>query len=283
MPKAIAVLRARQEQWARTAGKSVNAGCVLSLKENLFQSMNAETQRELESGAGNETGTAPHSTGRPKMTSLRSSSVLAVNFFDAMRDGDLHPLGRALDLDFAPTRLRYEEKRRHGLAGGIPPHLDVFLESDGGENVGIESKFAEIYDSAPTKHKVLKPGYFSHQQNRWEELGLPMCQRLADSLADEPSYQRLDAAQLLKHILGLAHHDPRPVGGVRLVYLWYDIPSAESEVHAREVVQFAQTVASELLFVPLTYQQLFAKLEDTLVKPHRDYLRARYFSDSSRA
>lgn len=277
-PKRVAAqILERQLQWASLSGKFVESGCLASVEENLVQPLSAETRSEFTAGAGNELGLAQGTHKRPKMTSLRSSSVFAVNFFEPLRGTDLRPLGAALGLDFQPSSLRFEAKRPHGLTSGTPPHLDVLLEGPGPAELGIESKFAELYDSKPTNAKSLKDAYFEPEdKKRWAERGLPRCQAYAESLRTGPEFERLDAAQLLKHILGLAH-EARPGTRVRLAYLWYEVPGSESDLHRREVQEFARRVGDELLFIALPYQEVFQRVEATLSPKHRAYLADRYF------
>jgi hypothetical protein len=60
----------------------------------------------------------------------------------------------------------------------------------------------------------------------------------------------LNAAQLLKHVLGLAQPS---VGQFTLYYLWYAVPSDEARQQGEEVEAFAEEVRSELDFRSLTY------------------------------
>lgn len=91
--------------------------------------------------------------------------------------------------------------------------------------------------------------------------------------SERPRY--LDAPQLLKHMLGLAH------AGIRhLIYLWYDIGLADAVEHRREVEAFAAAVAGDSVsFSAATYQEVFAAIDQDLepVPGWRRYMLDRYF------
>jgi hypothetical protein len=91
------------------------------------------------------------------------------------------------------------------------------------------------------------------------------------------SFRHLDAAQLLKHALGLATQHQQE--GFGLYYLYYDVPCPASAVHSEEVARFAERVGGELAFQAMTYQDLYAKLAAApgVDAAYVDYLGSRYF------
>lgn len=249
MPKtqALESIVSEQRAWAERHGIALDSkGRAAVLEDNLFQALSPDTKAEFEAGAGNELG--------GDMRSLRSSSALVANAFDPWRGLDLEPLHRALGGEGKPTKISFESKLPTGVRG-TAPHLDVVLEGSVARVLGIESKFAEIYDQA---HNKMQSAYVD-RADLWE--GASSSLKLARSLAEsETTLERLGAAQLLKHALGLRRaYGPN---GYRLVYLWYETPSREADVHRKEVAEFAATVEGEIAFKSLTYQELWTQLRE---------------------
>ena len=87
----------------------------------------------------------------------------------------------------------------------------------------------------------------------------------------------MNAAQLLKHALGLAKNGRR--SGV-LVYLYYDWPAREAATHRSELDRVLARLHPELDLRVLTYQTLFRSLRDApgLDQAYLDYLARRYFA-----
>jgi len=86
-------------------------------------------------------------------------------------------------------------------------------------------------------------------------------------------FRRLDAAQLLKHMLGLASQESRG----SLLYLWYEYPGAEAAEHRKEIEEFGTALRPELGFRSLTYQQVLNDLLPRLGVEAIEYVR--YLSD----
>jgi hypothetical protein len=175
------------------------------------------------------------------------------------------------------TRLEFEAPLPTGLPGD-PPTVDVALHRPDGRRVAIESKFGEWLTPRPRSKRVFKDKYFAQGQRVWEAAGLPHCQALAEELQEgreRPRY--LNAAQLLKHALGLA------VNGLRtstLVYLYYDRPGREAVTHRSEVERVAARLGGEIDLRVATYQSLFDALRamPRLDRDYLDYLARRYFA-----
>jgi hypothetical protein len=108
---------------------------------------------------------------------------------------------------------------------------------------------------------------------------MPTVQKVAGMLGHGFRPVHLAAGQLLKHLLGLGHTFP-DLRRVQLIYLWFDDGSVIANQHRREVKEFATLLGQDVVFLPMTYQVLFAGLEtDELVE--REYiadLRERYFA-----
>lgn len=268
-------LLARQRRWAEAVGQAVDdKGYLPTVEANLYRPLSESAQQDFAHGSGAELVDTP--TRPAKMRALHSSSALAVNVFDHWQERDTGPLLRALGIDGRLVALRFEAQYPTGL-GGTPPNLDVALTLTDDRVVAIESKFSEWLTPKPRSRKPFSRSYFPPGEGVWARRGLPRCQALAVALdAGADHYQLLDAAQLLKHALGLATH---LAAGFELLYLYFDQPGQESDWHRAEVVDFAGRVDPALQFHALSYQDVFRALERTAVEPaYLEYLRARYLA-----
>jgi hypothetical protein len=264
----------RQRYWADDRGIPVDAsGYTLILEDNLFRPLYDATRADFEAGSGSELGIRG---ARGKMQALHSSSALAVNVFDYWRPRNATPLAGALGFSAPPTGIRFEAQYPTGMQGK-PPNLDLSLEI-GGTTVAIESKFLEPYGRKGTG-TPFQDSYFPFGYATWAERNLPSCQELARAMQDGGiTFRFLNAAQLLKHVLGLVRLGS---GRFALVYLYYAPEGPESLIHASEVAAFAQAVSSDFAFGALTYQELYARLSTQVSTADNDYTRYlhdRYFS-----
>lgn len=264
----------RQEAWA--GGRARWPGrpdYMASREDNLFlRRLQPETERELGQGDGGEL--KPSGNRPPKIQALLSSSALAANVFDYWRGVDAAPLGVALELSAPISSLCFESKCENYPVRPRSPNLDLMLQLADGSRVAIESKFTEPY--RPTA-VGLSPRYFPDQRLLWADSGLTRAQTLADGLRQRWEY--LDAAQLLKHMLGLAC-DPSEAP-TTLLCLWFDAGTAEAHAHREELAKFARAVDGDAVrFRSMTYQELLANLRptaDSQSSPYLRYLDERYF------
>ena len=235
--------------------------------------MHSRTKSAFDSGSGSELQDTP---SRPaKMKALHSSSALAVNVFDSWVEGDKTALQTALQLDTAITAISFETQYPTNLTGN-PPNLDVTLELADGFTIGIESKFSEWLTPKSTSKEPLKSKYFPSGEGLWGQRGLPKSQLLAEQMnKGDVQFRYLDAAQLLKHALGMATQ----LGDrFSLYYIYLDWPGKESALHAEEIGQFADLVDPELEFRVITYQQLLSGFQGAsgVDTDYLEYLCERY-------
>ena len=210
-----------------------------------------------------------------KMRALHSSAVLAVNVFDHWVGRDAAALLAALGVASKLQVLSFEAGLSTGLAGK-PPRLDLVLKLTNGRLVGIESKFTEWLASKRTNRAAFKAKYFEAGIAYWADGGLPKCQELAaDLMSGRERYRHLNAAQLLKHALGLATQCPRRFA---LRYIYFDVPGRAKAVHDAELARFAARVDAALGFKALSYQNLYAALaeSDAMDADYLAYLGSRY-------
>ena len=218
---------------------------------------------DLAQGAGSELesqGVMP-----PKFQAARSSSALVVNTFGYYKKlpSELSCFGIDGFDDFC-----FEAKCPTGIS---VPHLDLLL-TRGRDVFAVESKFLE-----PLERKEAK----------FAESYGSVVDKLADSQwkdvyqllkRNSRHYQSLDAAQLVKHYLGLRNSFPNT--DVNFFYLYWE-PINSSEIplfvrHASEVSDLVQRVeASHIPLKAITYRDVWLHLESTNPK-HVDNLRSRY-------
>jgi hypothetical protein len=263
-----------QRNWAESYGLKPDArGYLTDVASNLLRPIDSKTRSAFENGSGSELRDTP--TRPAKMKALHSSSALAVNVFDSWVSRDKSALQTALQLDRDILSVSFEAQFPTGLTGN-PPNLDVTLELADGFVIGIESKFSEWLTPKPVSKEPFKSKYFPQGIRLWEEKGLPVCQELAEQMnSGATRFRYLDAAQLLKHALGMATQ----LGDkFSLYYMYLELPGKESNIHIEEVSQFASCLGAELGFKAITYQQLLSSLqhEQGADLDYLNYLRKRY-------
>jgi hypothetical protein len=240
-----------QRLWARSAGLQVDdRGYLPKVEQNLFGGLSADVQAEFEQADGSEL--VDRDRWPAKMRSVISSSALAVNVFQHWKLNDPAPIGRALGLPSATTKIAFEQRMRTG-AGGTPPNLDVVITKSDRGIVGVESKFTEWMSHKTGQAASMAP-YFRTPETLWRRAGLTECERLARHINDaKKTYEYLDAPQLLKHILGLHKQVARPWA---LLYVWYDAEGDTGDVHRDELADFGARVGAELTLRTVSYQSL---------------------------
>lgn len=266
----------QQLAWARATGREADAkGYLSTYAENLFRKLAPGSEEAFREADGNELRGV---RGRPaKMAALHSSSALAVNFFDYWAGSSLETVAAALGLRSVPNSFRFEVPLPTGLEGN-PPNLDVVFHHSDGSVIGVESKFCEWLAPKSPRKVHFKPKYFPAGEGLWTRLELERAQQLAEAMHEgEKSFRYLDAAQLLKHMLGLANNHR---GTSSLYYIFYDAEGREGEVHRREVDEFANLIGPDMPFQSMSYQRAFDRLKPSLGIRHADYvdyLERRYF------
>ena len=246
-------------------------GYVNSIEDNLIANLNlADFKSDFSQGKGNELD--------GKILAIHSSAALVVNCFAPFRKRgeivDIPSLGKFKVQNFekkCPTGLR-----------GTPPHLDVLLSNDSG-HIAIESKFTEHFK---TTTPVFKDAYFKKE---WEIDTIDGFFKEMNRICGQSggNYSYLDAAQLIKHAIGLANTYCEEVKA--LVYLYWrpldldSVPVAVRDIilqHETEIEQFSSRVNnSALKFHALCYNELWDRMEktaSTMLKDQLTELRSRY-------
>ena len=217
-------------------------GYSTSCADNLVSSVTVgDFGSDLGQGSGNELS--------GKFRAAHSSSALAVNCFGPFKRNlsDLRVCGAE---DF--MSLCFEKKCPTGLHG-TPPNLDVLMER-ADRVVAIESKCTEYLSPHTARFSMSYRTRIrdARRQSTWF--------REMRRLIDEPhAYGCLDAAQLIKHALGLMYCYPDH--RVTLLYLYWEPLNAVDfpvfEEHRREIAEFADRIAAPCLaFEATTYNDL---------------------------
>ncbi|SPC14915.1 hypothetical protein [Cupriavidus oxalaticus] len=253
----VAAICREQQEWAANRGIAFDArGYVPNLDLNLMRPLSPATLAAFANGDGGELmerGDKP-----AKMRALHSSSALAANIFDFWTDcADATPLMNALALPSCPTAALFESK----LSTGVDSHanLNVCLPLANGIMAGLESKFTEwLRGKATLAGEAFRPPYLAQGRSRWEEVGLPRAQALAEALqAGREAFRHIGAPQLLKHALALARqYESRWL----LRYVYFDWPGPHGERHRDEIRRFHELVGDELKFKAISYQAIFGEL-----------------------
>ena len=276
-----AALLAQQRSWAQSRALDTDSkGYLAEWSHNLYQPLSPRAEQAFKRGGGSELLSG--NDRRAKMSALHSSAALAVNVFDYWSERASAPLVTALGLSGPADPIEFEAQFPTGL-DGTPPNLDVAIRFDSGVVTGIESKFTEWLAPKSPNKEHFRDKYFDVGETArglWTSAGLSKCQELAEAMhAKATGFRYLDAAQLLKHALGLAtQHRNR----FSLYYLFYDLQGRESAKHRGEVQAFADAVGDEIGFRWDTYQAMFERLVTQAALQHPsyvDYLRQRYFAD----
>lgn len=254
--------RAKQALWKKSGLDPDRKGYVTDIEMNLLPGVTREMiEEDYEGGSGHELS--------GKFCAIHSSSALTANTFGRWKT-NTHLLTFAGHTGF--DKLELEAQCPTGL-GGTPPNLDVLLKSTD-TVIGIESKLLE-----PLKLTVPK---FSASYSRER---LPLCDDIWWSLLEQVRQSpasHLDAAQLIKHYLGLRKTFQK-YKNVLLVYLFWKPLNAdvfeEYARHAEDLEKFRSAVqhSERIRFMSLDYLQLWDVWEkDRNMAEHAKLLKARY-------
>lgn len=241
-------------------------GYVCEAADNLLPGIDlADIETEFAAGAGNEL--------EDKMLAPWSSSALAVNSFAPWRRAPNRL--QVAGLSGFVGQLAFEEQCNHGVRGKWP-HLDVLLRSDGAV-IRVESKCLEYTRAHPSPvvsnaYRALRERGDRRASSKWYA-----------ALDEVPTFSKLDAYQLVKHYLGLAHSYPDV--DRTLVYLYWEPANNDEPLcreHREEVDRFTSLVGGDRTcrFLAISYAAHWRELELSPEPPwlseHLCLLRRRY-------
>lgn len=194
-----------------------------------------------------------------KFGSRESSAALAVNTFGwFIKRPTLLPPLLGMRTGRSALLVDVEYCARFPWRGGRHPWLDAVVETEC-QLIGIESKRFEPYRShkAPSLSKA-------YDRNVWGQHMAPF-EAMRDALrSGEQQFERLDAAQLVKHAFGLVTDGARKSKEPLLVYLFAEptffrgkpLPSAIFKQHRDEILRFATAVNGAAVgFQAMSYRE----------------------------
>ena len=256
-------------------------GYVLDPQHNLLDDIALDDFRHaFESGAGQELGSVRdgHYVAG-KFCAAYSSSALAANHFAPFAKRALPVLGSGRFLHL----VGFEAPFPTGLRG-IPPHLDALISSET-RRFAVESKCLEYLRAKSTSARKksadrLKDKYLNGITD--DRRTGPWFAELEKQATEPSRYRHLDAAQLIKHALGLLNAPAEQP--TTLLYLYWEPRDAHlSPVfagHREEIAAFANRVAGgELRFEAMSYPELWDQWRangDPYLAAHVTALRRRY-------
>lgn len=203
-----------------------------------------------------------------KFASPESSAALAANTFGLFIDESESPLLRLPEIEEsewpAEKPVMLEQTVRFPWSGGLHPFLDALIITKS-LLVGVESKRFEPFRDR--KVGAMSDAYsrpvWGNQMKGYEDCRDRICR-------NDLGFERLDAAQLVKHAFGLrtaAHKKYRGKKPV-LYYLYAEperwpngvaISDAERGQHRAEIDTFSRIVSTdEVRFLSCSYKQLLA-------------------------
>lgn len=312
-------IKSKQQSWAKRKDFELVGGTIPNrgeknylhnLADNLFTPLSEDNLAYYTSGDGNETKDSR--TRLAKMKALHSSSAIVVNLFQYWQGKDVCPILNACKLTsrnsskvgymiehlgsdspkeipiaISPLNYKITFEKQYQISADktlFPhsPNIDIVIDTPLSD-IAIESKFTEPYSSR--KHGGLKEKYVENI-SFWD--GLPNLYELAKEISpNDNKFQYLDAAQLIKHVLGLTKScanknkpDSRLKHGFRLLYLWYDVIGKDGVAHRKEIEQFEEIAQKDnVKFSHITYQEVIIKLAKEFYQKNEiycNYLTDRY-------
>ena len=318
---ALEFIKLKQKSYAERKGFILLPGTIANedgdkiyfddYNKNLYAKLSEDNKNAYNKGLGGEIRDT--TTRRAPMKATFSSSAIVVNLFQYWQNQEINrtPLLIALGLindndKVGDVKINFEEKLQIKYEDGKiiknvkfgTPNLDVMIEFDD-KVIAIESKFTEPYTKKRNKNSHIQDSYT--KKSLWKEI--PHIEKLANAIHAQ-NYQienceikesievlrktkRLDAAQLIKHILGLRTDDDKEIlknKEIVLLYLWYDVPnSEEAKEHQEEIEAFASIAKADgINFRHITYQKVIENLNKEEYKniekfeEYRNYLEKRY-------
>lgn len=225
-----------------------NQGYLNSYEKNLLDIPNWN-EIELEIGSGQGSELKPDKNGRIKFHALHSSSALCVNNFTWIKHykSKIEFLGYN---DF--MEASFEKKLPTGISS---PNLDFYLENSE-TIIGIESKYLESLS-------LKTPNGNLHKYINRKELSYlpPGFMTVIQYYQEQKTKFSLDAAQLIKHSIGLMNKLRETPKNPVLVYIYWE-PENWSDYklyhqHKNELEGFNQKIEPYLTFKPISYLEFW--------------------------
>jgi hypothetical protein len=254
-------------------------------QDNLIEGVTAaDCEADLQRGDGSELKDRQwRRTGNQipaKFCAPHSSSALAVNCFGPFRHREILPPVAGL-VDF--NKLEFEYPCTNGLRTKHRPNFDLYLQAANGVAVAVESKFLETLGAKKVEFKPQYDGPFRGAGGHRIIVEEPWRALFEELKTGRLEYDHLDAAQLVKHYLGLkVSFDDR---ARRLLYVFWEPTNAidckEFMTHREEVADLSDRVREcDTRFLSISYPALWREWQSTSTWPgittHIAHLQERY-------
>jgi hypothetical protein len=243
-------------------------------QDNLIEGVTAaDCEADLRRGDGSELDDREwRRTGKQipaKFCAPHSSSALAVNCFGPFRHGVKLPsfagLGGIGGIG-GIGKVEFGYPCNNGLRTKRHPNFDLYLQSDDGAVVAVESKFLEPLGSKKVEFKPQYDGPFRGAGGRPISVEEPWRAVFEELKTGRLKYDYLDAAQLVKHYLGLKvkYHDRARC----LLYVFWEPSNAidckEFVTHREEVADLSDRVTGcDTQFRSISYPGLWREWQST--------------------
>ena len=277
--KPVDYIKSKQQIWANLRnleliGSQNERGEKLyteTLTGNLFKQMSKDTLESFIEGDGKELG---NGIIPGKMQALHSSSALSVNVFDYWKDvEDRACIAKSLLIPSVKIAKIIFEKKYLIIQDSINkhPNIDVVIEYNNGNCCAIECKYTEPFSK--------RQGEYGFKEKYFDGFGswgiIPEIHKLASSISPEDKkFQKLHAAQLIKHILGLLTYYKNRTDKFRLIYLYYAVFGEDGYIHDKEIAEFSEIVKKDrIVFQAITWQELIFNLFAHCFKEHETYVK----------
>ena len=238
-------------------------------------------ERDFEKGSGGELNAA--GTRPPKMHAVYSSSAQCVNAFAVPAYGNMSIDGLwktllGTELLGAMKDMGFERQYKVNLlqscknVKGTPPNLDFAIECEGGI-IAIESKLGEIFED---HDQTISNTYFT-KSILADERNVALCDLARRVHLGEEKYTKLNAAQLIKHSLGLMSACQEK-DSFKLGYFYNEAASCNEHDDQVEKFRDSMSKAGVKMFVS-TYQDMIKRLNDFRCDDPAFVKYRRWFSD----
>lgn len=302
----------KQKEWAKRKGVTFanDKRYTKTYNENLFEPLAEKIENQFKNADGRELNGE-----ECKMAAVYSSSAICVNVFQyfylLQKEGKkeeakkiLYSLGVSRDKIIKIKEIAFEQKLQ--ISNISTPNIDVIIKTNNDKVFAIESKFREPFYYTPTNYIQEKYYKTNDIWNRLENI-----KKYIDKFEEEyiefekditnqntpieikvkkifPHFKRLNAAQLIKHLLGLFNDSSigtKDKSNIRLIYLYYDVPGNMGEEHRKEIKEFSEVIKKDnIKFTHISYQELIfnlnnkknAKLDYNNHEEYLNYINARY-------
>lgn len=237
-------------------------GYTREISDNILPTISPEDfKTDLENGNGNEL--------ENKFKAIYSSSALAVNFFGIFKRCKC---GLTFENETDFTDVQFEKKLATGLKG-TSPNLDFFMKNTK-IIIGVESKFLELL----TPKKASFSDSYSEDFLKKIDKNLPA---LLKHYKENDALLYLDAAQLIKHSIGLINN--KNGLNAKLVYVYWQPENANDfpiyAQHKSELEYFSERIkiVSGISFTHYTYLELYDIFKNfDCMKKHLEHFKKRY-------